>query len=115
MQQKALQFGDLHTAKLIMNTDCPKQQKNLGRKVCNFNQIIWDKYSMAVVRQRNYCKFNQNPLILNQLHATINTTMVEASPHDYTWGIGLRENDFRSQQRHTWLGQNKLGQILTEL
>jgi len=115
IQQKALVFGDLHTAELIMNTDCAKQQKNLGRTVCSFNQIIWDKYSMAIVRQENYYKFNQNPLILNQLHATINTTMVEASPHDYTWGIGLRENDSRSQQRDTWLGQNMLSQILTEL
>jgi len=83
--------------------------------VSSFNQTIWDRYSMAIVRQGNYCKINQNPLILNKLHATIDTTMVEASPHDYTWGIALRESDPRSKQRDTWLGQNKLGQILTEL
>jgi len=101
MQQKALLFGDLQTAELIMNTNCPKQQKNLGRKVSSFNQTIWDRYSMAIVRQGNYCKIDQNPLILNKLHATIHTTMVEASPHDYTWGIGLRVDDSRSQQRGT--------------
>jgi len=115
MQQKALLFGDSSTAELIMKTDCPKLQKNLGRNVSNFNQTIWDRYSMAVVRQGNYCKINQNPSILNKLLETINTTMVEESPHDYKWGIGLREDDSRSQQRDTWLGQNKLGQILTEL
>jgi len=48
---------------------------------------------MAIVRQGNYCKLDQNPLILNKLHSTINTTMVEVSPDDYTWGIGLRESD----------------------
>jgi len=70
---------------------------------------------MAIVRQGNYCNFDQNQLKLNQLHATINTTMVEASPHDYTWGIGLGEYDSRSQKRDTWLGQKKLSQILTEI
>jgi len=30
MQQKALLIGDSSTAELIMKTDCPKQQKNLG-------------------------------------------------------------------------------------
>jgi len=44
MQQKALLFGDLHTAELIMNTNCPKKQKRLGRTVCSFNQTIWDRY-----------------------------------------------------------------------
>jgi len=115
MQQKALLFGDSRTAELIMDTNCPKQQKKLGRTVSNLNQTIWDRYSIAILRQGNYCKIDQNTLILNKLHATINTTMVEVSPHDYTWGIGFRESDSRSQQRDTWLGQNKLGQILTEL
>jgi len=82
MQQKALLFGDLHTAELIMNTNFPKEQKCLGHTVCGFNQTIWDRYSMAIVRQGNYCKLDQNPLILNKLHGTIDTTIVEAY---YTW------------------------------
>jgi len=98
-----------------MNTNCPKDQKRLGRTVCGFNKTIWDKYLKAIVRQGNNCKLDQNRLILNKLHATFGTNMVEASPHDFTWGIGLRESDSRSQQQETWFGQNKLGQILTEL
>jgi len=49
------------------------------------------------------------------LQATLDTTLVEASPHKCTWGIGLREDNPRRHRRETWLGQNKLGQILTEL
>jgi len=115
MQQKAPLFGDLKSADLIMSNNCHKEQKRLGRSVCRFNQSIFDKYSMAIVRQGNYNKLNQNPTLLNKLHATLGTTLVEASPHNFTWGIGLRESDPRIQQRETWLGQNKLGQVLTEL
>jgi len=98
-----------------MNTDCPKTQKRLGRSIPKFDQIMWDEYAMKIVRQGNYHKINQNPEILQALHDTMGTTLVEASPHDYYWSIGLRENDSRSQQRETWLGKNRLGVILTEL
>jgi len=115
MQQKALLFGDSATADLIMLTKCPKEKKRLGRTVCKFNQSIWDEYSIAIVHQENYNKFKQNMPLLNKLQATVDTTLVEASPHDYTWGIGLGECVKRSQKGETWLRQNKLGQILTEL
>jgi len=98
-----------------MLTNCPKKQKRLGCTVRGFNQLTWNDYSTKIVRQRNYNKQNQNPSILNKLHATMGTTLVEASLHDCTWGIGLRESDQRSQRQETWLGQNKLGQILAEL
>jgi len=90
MQQKALLFGDLKTADLIMITKCPKEQKRLGPTVCGFNQSIWDKYSMAIVRQGNYNKLNQKPRLLNKLHATLGKTLVGASPHDFTWGTSFK-------------------------
>jgi len=74
-----------------------------------------DEYSTKTVHQGNYNKFNQNPLLLNELNATVCTPLVEASPFDKMWGIGLRQDDPRSQKRETWHTQNKLGQILTEL
>jgi len=83
--------------------------------VSGFNRAVWDKYFMAVVCQGNYHKINQTLGLLNILQTTMGTTLVEASPHDYFWGIGLKESDPRSQHRETWLGENKLGQILTEL
>jgi len=115
MHQKALLFGDLRTAELIMQSNCPKEQKRLGRTVSGFNQAVWNKYSMAVVRQENYHKINQTPGLIKILQTTMGTTLVEASPHDYFWGIDSRETDPPSQHRETWLGENKLGQILTEL
>jgi len=115
MEQKAQLFGYSKTADLIMSSNCLNERKRLGRTVRGFNQSIWDRYSAAVGCQANYHKIIQTPGLLNILQTTLGTTLVEASPHDYTWGIGLGESDPRSQQREAWLGENKLGQILTEL
>jgi len=115
MQQKALLFGDLRTADSIMFTPCPKEQKRPGRTVWGFNQLVWDDYSTKIVHQRSYNKFNQNPSLSNKLNATVGTTLVEVSPFDRNLRIGLRQDDSCNQRRETWLGQNNLGQILTEL
>ena len=42
MQKKALLFGDIESAKLIMEERNPREQKVLGRKVKNFDPVIWD-------------------------------------------------------------------------
>jgi len=115
MHQKAILFSDTKTANLIMSTDCPKTQKRLGRSIPEFDQFMWEEYAMEVVRQGNYHKINQNPDLQQALHNTMGTTLVEASPYDCCWGIGLKKNDSRSQQRETWLGENKLREILAEL
>jgi len=93
----------------------PKRTETFGSHISGFNQLIWDDYSTTIVQQRNYNKFNQNPSLLNALEATVDTTLVEASPYDSIWEIALRQDDPRSLRRETWLGQNKLGQILTNL
>jgi len=49
MEQKALLFGDVKTAELIMMTKCPKKQKRLGRTAVGFNQLIWDDNSLTIV------------------------------------------------------------------
>ena len=47
--------------------------------------------------------------------AGCDTTLVEASPEDRLWGIGLRKTDRRAMRRETWRGKNWLGEILTEV
>ena len=109
MHQKALLFGDELTARKIMQTDIPKEQKQLGRQVKNFNSEIWQKSCVGIVYKGNLAKFSQNESLKSQLLLTGDKMIVEASPYDQIWGIGLSENDPGIENPINWKGQNLLG------
>lgn len=115
MHGKALLFRDAETAAAILAAVHPRQHKALGRKVKPFDDATWKRERVAIVRAGNHAKFTQNPPLLEQLLATAGTTLVEASPYDRIWGIGLAATDPRAKDPAQWRGQNLLGQILTEL
>jgi hypothetical protein len=115
MHGKALLFADTETAAKILAADHPRQHKALGRKVKPFDDATWKRERAAIVRAGNHAKFTQNAELLDQLLATKGTTLVEASPYDKIWGIGLAATDPRAKDPALWRGQNLLGKILTEL
>ena len=115
INQSQAAMRDSNTAKQIMTSDNPMFIKQLGRKVKNFNEQTWSRYRRNIVKQGNISKFKQNPYLLQKLYNTKNKTLVEASPYDNIWGIGLYCDDPRSQDRNTWKGLNLLGEILTEI
>lgn len=115
MAQKALLFSDGETFKKIMSTTSPREQKDLGRQVQNFNQTIWDAYSTMIVYDGNLLKFSQNKKHRDVLLNTEGIFLVEASPYDRIWGIGLRKEDPRANDMSTWQGQNRLGFVLTKV
>lgn len=115
MHQKALTFGDRWSAKYILNITSPKDQKKAGRRVTGFNVKIWDSVSTGIVKKANLAKFEQNPALKKKLFDTRGTTMVETSPWDCVWGIGLKADDPKAKDRKQWRGKNKLGYILTEV
>lgn len=47
--------------------------------------------------------------------STYPKSLVEASPIDRFWGIGLSEDDKRAWNKQTWRGQNMLGEVLTKV
>jgi len=113
MAQKAMLFKDQDTFKKIMATTDPKEQQSLGRSVKNFNQLIWDTYSTLIVSTGNLLKFSQNEKHRQALLDTGDTILVEASSKDCVWGVGLSEDDPAIQDMATWMGENRLGFILT--
>ena len=115
MHQKALLFGDVSVARMIMSATSPKEQKALGREVQNFDQTKWSKESDKIVTEINYCKFSQNPALKKLMLSVGEKTFVEASPRDRIWGIGMGENSYGVEDPYNWNGKNKLGQCLTEV
>lgn len=112
MYKKALMFHDYDIAKQIMESEHPREQKALGRKVDNFNKEHWEKYCRDIVYDGNMAKFSQNPDMLDELMFTVGKTIVEASPKDAIWGIGLAADDPLAQGRETWKGTNWLGEAI---
>jgi len=115
MYGKALLFGDKEIGAEILVAEHPKTQKALGRKVKDFDQGVWERERMRIVKAGNRAKFTQNEELLATLLATKGTTLVEASPFDRIWGIGLAATDPRAQDPKQWKGRNLLGYVLTEL
>jgi ribA/ribD-fused uncharacterized protein len=114
MHGKAVLFADSEVADKILAADHPREHKALGRKVRGFDDKVWKRERETIVMAGNRAKFSQNPE-LRELLLAAKGTLVEASPYDKIWGIGLAASDPRAQDRTQWKGQNLLGQILTRL
>lgn len=115
MAEKAKTFSDAGALALIMGTSDPRSQKAYGRGVKGYIDSVWKAKCQASVYKGSHAKYTQNNNLLAFLEATKGTTLVEASPKDDLWGIGLRESDPRAKNRATWLGPNWLGEELTKL
>ncbi len=112
MYQKAMLFGDADTAARIMKITSCAQIKALGRTVRGFDEGKWDAAAMDIVTAGNMLKFGQNAALKAALLATGTAMIVEASPNDRIWGIGISEADAQLMPPANWPGQNKLGQCL---
>lgn len=109
MAAKAKLFEDDESLAKILATQDPGKAKALGRKVKNFEQSKWQAHCFAIVVEANVYKFSQNQAMKAFLLATGDKVLVEASPRDKIWGIGLAEKDPRCTNPHLWCGQNLLG------
>ncbi|KAK2188003.1 hypothetical protein NP493_147g01038 [Ridgeia piscesae] len=115
MHQKALLFGDDESAKKIMATSNPKDQKALGRRVHPFDPNVWKEKCRNIVEKGNLSKFSQNPDLKQTMLATAGSVLVEASPRDTIWGIGLGAGNPKAKTKSTWRGKNWLGYALTNV
>ncbi|MDI2113266.1 NADAR family protein [Commensalibacter nepenthis] len=113
--KKAMIFGDQAVAQKILLAKSPFDQKKLGREVSNFNATLWGAVSVDIVFRGNIEKFSQNPELLKRLSLSQGTLLVEASPYDTIWGIGLDASDPKALHQDQWQGQNLLGNIVTRV
>ena len=115
MAEKARLFHDDEMRDQIIASQTPKKAKMLGRKVRNFDPSIWDAHKYNIVKKANELKFSQNPELGSFLKATTNKTIVEASPFDKIWGIGMSQNNPKALDPEQWNGENLLGYVLMEV
>lgn len=115
MHKKALQFGDTKIAEKILKAKQPSVQKGLGRLVNNYDDTVWSENRYDIVIDINIAKFSQNPKLLKQLLALDHLIIVEASPEDKIWGIGLDESHPNATIPSKWKGLNLLGKVLMEV
>jgi len=115
MSRKALLFDDHPTFEKIIKSKTPGEAKDLGRKVLNFDENLWNEKRFEIVVRGNLAKFTQNKNLGLFLINTSNRILVEASPVDKIWGVGLASDNEQIQNPNTWKGLNLLGFSLMEV
>lgn len=115
MAEKARMFGDKEMLAKIMEASHPKEMKAYGRGVKGFDKASWDNACYEIVKRGNIAKFTQNPDLLEFLLTTRNRILVEASPMDRIWGIGMGKANPDARNPLKWRGTNLLGFALTEV
>lgn len=112
---KALHCNDLATANQIRKTDDPAQCKNLARNLSIPDQKVWEDESLQIMYTGCLEKFRQNDHLKEFLLSTTDTVILEASPRDLFWGIGLRLTDPNICRPECWKGKNFLGKTLRKV
>lgn len=115
MYHKAILFNDAETAEQVLAATNPGEAKALGRKVLGFSEELWQEHRFETVVNANLAKFSQNEALTEFLLNTADRVLVEASPVDKIWGIGLAEDNPDCENPNKWCGLNLLGFALMEV
>lgn len=114
MGKKALLSGDEEIFQRIIACNKPGEAKALGREVRNYSEELWLQHRYAIVVEGNIHKFSQHPALRVFLLNTGSRILVEASPVDQIWGIGMAQDHKDIADPHAWRGPNLLGFALME-
>ena len=115
MAEKARLFDDIEIAQKIISCTNPGEVKKLGRQIKGFNEEIWTENRFEIVVTGNLHKFTQHKEFKEYLLNTNERVIVEASPVDNIWGIGLAKDSKEIENPNTWKGLNLLGFALMEV
>jgi ribA/ribD-fused uncharacterized protein len=115
MAEKAALFGDQDIRAQVLTAPTPNAAKALGRNMRGFNEHDWLQHRYAIVVRANQAKFSQNPELNAFLKGTGSRIIVEASPVDSIWGIGLAQDHVNANNPNLWQGLNLLGFALMQV
>src|ERR1700753_4116035 len=114
MAGKARVFGDAQALELVLAAGTPAEAKNAGRGVRGFDEDAWAAHRWELVVGGNAAKFGQDARLRAFLLGTGSRVLVEASPRDRVWGIGMGAAHDDAARPGRWLGLNLLGFALME-
>lgn len=112
MAEKARLFNDEEIFSRVLKAKSPAEAKKLGRLVKNFDAKLWDEKKFEIVIEGNFHKFSQHSELKEFLINTKERVLVEASPVDKIWGIGLAADNSNIENPLLWKGENLLGYAL---
>jgi ribA/ribD-fused uncharacterized protein len=115
MAKKALLFCDDELQSRIIAAKKPGEAKALGREINNFDESFWNAHKFDIVVEGNRQKFSQHEDLKAYLVGTGDRILVEASPVDRIWGIGLGADHPDAYRVDRWQGENLLGFALMEV
>lgn len=117
MCYKAIYFEDHNTLFHIANASHPKRAKKYGREVEGYNDKMWNKVKFYYMCQALQLKFDScnSEKFVNELSRTKGKILVEASPTDKIWGVGLGEDNPDIKDESKWKGENLLGLVLMKI
>lgn len=115
MAEKARLFGDEEIRRRVVQASSPGAAKALGREVAGFDEERWRQHRFDIVVRGNQAKFAQHPPLQHFLMQTGRRILVEASPVDRIWGIGLAADHPQVGNPNAWEGLNLLGFALMQV
>ncbi len=114
MAEKARLFEDASAERAALAAGHPAEAKKAGRLVRGFDETTWARERFRIVVEGSVHKFGAHPDLLAYLLGTGDRVLVEASPVDRVWGIGLAASDEAAMDPERWRGPNLLGFALME-
>ncbi len=114
MWHKAVLFGDERVAEAVLAAPKPARAKALGRQVQGFTREKWERERFAIVVAGSVAKFAAHDDLRAYLLGTGDRVLVEASPNDAVWGIGIAASHPDAPHPERWPGTNLLGLALME-
>ncbi|MFD8154732.1 NADAR family protein [Streptomyces sp. NPDC059720] len=114
MAAKARLFGDEEAERAALGAGHPAEAKKAGRLVRGFDEAVWARERSRIVVEGSVHKFASRPELRGFLLGTGDQVLVEASPVDRVWGIGLAADDDGALDPRRWRGPNLLGFALMQ-
>lgn len=114
MASKARLFGDDAGLAAVRAARSPGAAKAAGAAVRGFDEATWERERYGIVLTGTLAKFGRHPDLAGVLLRTGDQVIVEASPVDRVWGVGLAADHPDVARPSRWRGLNLLGFALMD-